>query len=78
MHPNRKVDKQSLYRAKKPLKALTKKTKSEILLPAGSVFMREHGNSAEGLVGISWLDRSAHLKETDLLEYCELVAGPFA
>ena len=68
------ASKLSVYRTKKPLKAITKKPRSEMLMPAGSVFVWRHGNGGSGMVSVSWLNRSVHLKETDLFEHCERVA----
>ena len=74
MEPVSPSTKRTVYRTKKPLKAITKKPRAEILLPAGSVFVWKHGESEGGMASVSWLNRHVHIRETDLFGHCERVA----
>ena len=65
-----------VYKAKKPLKALTAVAPIKAaVIPAGSVLVWEHGDTAGELVGVSWLRQRVHLKQADLSTHCERVTG---
>lgn len=71
-HPKRHV----VYKAKKPLKAVTAMPPGkETTIPAGSVLVWEHGDTAGELVSVSWLRQRVHLKQADLLMHCERITG---
>ena len=65
-----------VYKAKKPLKAVTAMPPGkETTIPAGSVLVWEHGDTAGELVGVSWLRQRVHLKQADLFVHCEWITG---
>jgi hypothetical protein len=64
-----------VYKAKKPIKALTETLGEETTIPAGSVLVYEHGHSAGEMAHVSWLQRRVHVKQADLFAHCERVTG---
>jgi len=71
-HPKRHI----VYKAKKPLTAVTAMPPAkETTIPAGSVLVWEHGDTAGELVGVSWLRHRVHLKQVDLFVHCERITG---
>jgi hypothetical protein len=63
-----------VYKAKKPLKAVAAMPSGkETIIPAGSVLVWEHGDTAGELASVSWLRQRIHLKQADLFMHCERI-----
>ena len=71
-HPKKHV----VYKANRALKAVTAMPPSnETKIPAGSVLVWKHGDTAGELVGVSWLRQRVHLKQADLFMHCERITS---
>ena len=70
-HPQKRV----VYKAKKPLKAVTEKPIKDTVIPAGSVLVWNHGDVAGELASVLWLRQRVHVKQADLFSHCERVTG---
>jgi len=70
-HPKRHV----VYKAKKPIKALVETQRKELVIPAGSVLVWEHGDLAGEIANVSWLRQRVHVRQADLFVHCERVTG---
>jgi hypothetical protein len=64
-----------VYKANRPLKAFTAPPSNETTIPAGSVLVWEHGETAGDLVGVSWRRQRVHLKQADLFMHCERITS---
>ena len=64
-----------VYKAKKALNAHTQQPRKPITIPAGSVLVWEHGDTAGELAGVSWLRQRVHVKQAGLFMHCERVTG---
>jgi hypothetical protein len=69
-------DKHVVYKAKKPIKAVTEPPIKETTIPAGSILVWRHGDSTGEMAHVSWLRQRVHVKQADLFGHCERITEP--
>jgi len=63
-----------VYKAKKPLKAVAAMPPGKpAMIPAGSVLVWQHGETAGQLACVSWLRQRMHVNQADLFMHCERI-----
>jgi hypothetical protein len=65
--------KQIVYKAMRPLKAVTGMPNKHTVIPAGAVLVWKEGDLARDFAGVSWQHQLVHVKEEDLFSHCEQI-----